>query len=209
MDDYGGMVTADPNARFKITDVPALPPGADFITRSINGPFIDTGFDVAWGSKGRMYLTVDTIREMADIAGLLSTDESEKVRYDAAYKEGYADALREKLDDNLRSTLAELIDVLTPVERDPVLSVVEDREEVAVVVEAGDAPEPPDDEQASGGDAAPNSDTLDDSGGGVEGGDEAPEPDPAPSRKRDGTSVKRRRADIPSDTSDGTNPFRL
>lgn len=51
---------------------PALAPGDDYITRSLKGPFIDTGLQIKPGQArhGRVYLSIDTIREMAQILGL-------------------------------------------------------------------------------------------------------------------------------------------
>jgi hypothetical protein len=51
---------------------PALAPGDDYITRSLKGPFIDTGLQIKPGQArhGRVYLSHDTVREMAEILGL-------------------------------------------------------------------------------------------------------------------------------------------
>jgi hypothetical protein len=57
--------------RWSMVDAPTLQPAVDFVTKSPNGPFLDTGINVIPEMRGRVYLSVDTIREMAEIAGLL------------------------------------------------------------------------------------------------------------------------------------------
>lgn len=51
---------------------PTLAPGDDYITRSLKGPFVDTGLQIKPGQArhGRVYLSIDTVREMAQILGL-------------------------------------------------------------------------------------------------------------------------------------------
>jgi len=85
--------------RFFLTDAPAMSPGVCWITKSGVGPFIDTGVDLSLHviDRGRMYLSVDVIREMAQLAGLF--DEKEPVSVELKKKEwynrGYQDALEE------------------------------------------------------------------------------------------------------------------
>ena len=83
--------------RWSVTDAPTLQPAVDFITKSPNGPFIDTGFNVTFENRGRVYLSVETIKEMAQIAGLLENKNSEeKSLYEAGiYNQGYKDGLYE------------------------------------------------------------------------------------------------------------------
>lgn len=86
--------------RWALVDAPALMPGVDFVTRSPNGPFIDTGISVSVENKGRVYLSVETIKEMAEIAGLLETKNAqERSIYDMEiYNEGYKAGLKEGTD---------------------------------------------------------------------------------------------------------------
>ena len=85
--------------RFFLTDAPAMSPGVCWITKSGVGPFIDTGIDLSMHvvDRGRMYISVDVIREMAQIAGLF--DETAPVSVELRKKElydlGYNDALKE------------------------------------------------------------------------------------------------------------------
>jgi hypothetical protein len=86
-------------SRFFLTDAPALAPGVCWITKSGVGPFIDTGIDLSKNviDRGRMYISVDALREMAQIAGLF--DETAPVSVELRKKElydlGYNDALKE------------------------------------------------------------------------------------------------------------------
>ena len=67
---------------------PALAPGDDYITRSLKGPFIDTGLQIKPGQArhGRVYLSIDTVREMAQILGLFDglVPEEEQGDYECA-----------------------------------------------------------------------------------------------------------------------------
>ena len=83
--------------RWSMTDAPALQPAVDFITKSPVGPFIDTGLNVTFEMRGRVYLSVETIKEMAQIAGLLENKNAqEKSLYEAGiYNRGYKDGLYE------------------------------------------------------------------------------------------------------------------
>jgi hypothetical protein len=83
--------------RWSMTDAPTLAPAVDFITRSPVGPFIDTGVNTTVETKGHVYLSVDTIREMAEIAGLLeSKSAQERSLHDLEmYNAGYEAGLKE------------------------------------------------------------------------------------------------------------------
>lgn len=64
---------------YQRVETPTLAPGDDYVTRSLKGPFIDTGLHIKPGQArhGRVYLSIDTIREMAEILGLF--DEKNEV----------------------------------------------------------------------------------------------------------------------------------
>lgn len=85
--------------RFFLTDAPALAPGVCWITKSGIGPFIDTGVDLSLHvvDRGRMYISVDALREMAQIAGLFGEEQpvSVELRKKEFYEQGYNDALKE------------------------------------------------------------------------------------------------------------------
>jgi hypothetical protein len=86
-------------SRFFLTDAPAMSPGVCWITKSGVGPFIDTGVDLSLHvvDRGRMYISVDVIREMAQIAGLFdeTAPVSVELRKKEIYDQGYKDALEE------------------------------------------------------------------------------------------------------------------
>jgi hypothetical protein len=86
-------------SRFFLTDAPAMSPGVCWITKTGVGPFIDTGVDLSLHviDRGRMYISVDAIREMAQIAGLFdeTAPVSVELRRKEFYDQGYKDALEE------------------------------------------------------------------------------------------------------------------
>jgi len=86
-------------SRFFLTDAPAMSPGVCWITKTGVGPFIDTGVDLSLHvvDRGRIYISVDAIREMAQIAGLFDEEApvSVELRRKEFYDQGYKDALEE------------------------------------------------------------------------------------------------------------------
>jgi hypothetical protein len=82
-------------SRFTVVTAPARSPGVCYITRTSIGPFIDSGIDMSVSviDRGRLYLAVDVIREMAQVAGLfdegkpVSVVMQEKQWYDRGYNE--------------------------------------------------------------------------------------------------------------------------
>jgi len=95
------------SGRFKLVETPALMPGEDWITRTTIGPFIDTGTDVPFERRGRVYIAVDTLREMAFDAGLFE-GLTPKTYVEEAYANGYADAVKENLGGELDRIAAAL-----------------------------------------------------------------------------------------------------
>lgn len=91
--------------RFNVTESPAKSPGCDFITKSPVGPFVDTGYDVQFeeGRRGnRVYLSKDTLRELAEEAGLFEDTNRDK-DIEKSYRNGYSDAVKENLSGNIDS----------------------------------------------------------------------------------------------------------
>jgi len=94
------------HTRFQLTDAPAASPGVDFITRTPTGPFVDTGYNVTFEDgrfSARVYLSVDTIRELAETAGLFAPQrdadtEELAASYKAVWDDGYKVALKENAD---------------------------------------------------------------------------------------------------------------
>ena len=65
--------------RWVLVDAPTLQPAVDFITKTPNGPFIDTGMNVTFEQRGRIYLSIETIKEMAEVAGLLDNKNAQEL----------------------------------------------------------------------------------------------------------------------------------
>ena len=101
----------DPAGRFQLVDSALSAPGYDWITRSEKGPFIDSGLEVKFSEFGRLYLSVATVREMAEAAGLFNEEgetDAQKTAAAAEYFRGYSDAVKE----NPNGHLADLADRL-------------------------------------------------------------------------------------------------
>jgi len=86
--------------RFTVAETPALLPGNDWFTGTPVGPFIDTHLDVPFEKRGRVYISFDTLREMAFSAGLFEGLVPEE-QVHKAYHNGYADATKENLGGDL------------------------------------------------------------------------------------------------------------
>jgi len=90
-------------SRFFLTDAPALSPGVCWITKTGVGPFIDTGVDLSKTvvDRGRIYISVDALREMATVAGLFKEAEPKTagLKKKQWYEEGYNDAIKELQND--------------------------------------------------------------------------------------------------------------
>jgi hypothetical protein len=99
--------------RFFLTDAPAMSPGVCWITKSGVGPFIDTGIDLSMHvvDRGRMYISVDALREMAQIAGLFdeTTPVSVELRKKELYDLGYNDALKEMNQDVISNFVERIV----------------------------------------------------------------------------------------------------
>ena len=81
-------------------------PYRDAVTGSEKGPFIDTGiimpFDHSEGAARRVYLSLDTVREMAQMLGLVNDPDVAKKAITEAYNQGMLDAVKEGLDGDVR-----------------------------------------------------------------------------------------------------------
>ncbi len=116
--------------RWSMTDAPTLQPAVDFITKSPNGPFIDTGFDVSFEQRGRMYLSVDTIKEMAEVAGLLENKKAQELSLHELEIEnrGYERGLRDS--EELVGKLTSIISRMSAPDYSAVISDVETVEDI-------------------------------------------------------------------------------
>lgn len=86
-------------SRFSLVQAPPREPGHCWITKTAVGPFIDTGIDLSVKviDRGRIYISIDALREMAQVAGLFDEEEPKTVGLQRKkwYDEGYNDALKE------------------------------------------------------------------------------------------------------------------
>lgn len=97
--------------RFTVVDAPALQPASDYVTGTAVGPFIDTGKDVIGAGGrvlGRIYLSKDTVTEMARELGLLGTPVDTQILLDDAYHRGKLDSLKEELGGDIYAVAARL-----------------------------------------------------------------------------------------------------
>lgn len=93
---------------FKLVTHPDRSPAVDFITRSGEGPFVDTGVDILMRSQPgmpvvteRLYLSVFTIRQLAQLAGIHATAGVSEQRESELVALGKLEGLKEGLGDEL------------------------------------------------------------------------------------------------------------
>lgn len=86
-------------SRFSVVQAPPKDPGHCWITKTSVGPFIDTGVDLSLTKvdRGRIYISVDALREMAQVAGLFDEGEPKTagLKKKQWYEQGYNDAMKE------------------------------------------------------------------------------------------------------------------
>lgn len=117
--------------RWAVVEAPTLQPAVDFITKTPNGPFIDTGLNVTFEMRGRVYLSIETIKEMAEIAGLLENKNAQEKNLHELeiYNLGYKDGLNEGAE--LNGKLTAVISRLSPAFSDAIATSVEVAVELA------------------------------------------------------------------------------
>ena len=96
-------------AHNQIIDAPAFSPGCDFFTRSVKGPFIDTGVDIDnFTPDARIYVCEDTVGEWARMLGWISPDQADRLKLETQIAN---DEMRDLLDEvtRLRSVESALI----------------------------------------------------------------------------------------------------
>lgn len=182
----------DPNGRYHVVPVATLAPGVDWVTRSPEGPFIDTGVEVAFAEHGRLYLSVETVRQLADVAGLLDGLVIDGMEIEAAREEGYERALKESIVEHLGSYISELGGILAAASGDS-----DPAGELAL---EEPVEEPPVGEPAPAGQSAPEPAPADQQP------PADPEPAPVPVGQAKRAPRKPRAVSVPSDSGDD-NPF--
>jgi hypothetical protein len=96
-------------SNFRLINAPDKTPGVDYLTRSSVGPFIDTGRDApAASGRGldRIYISVSTLRHMADLAGITAAPTEEGIN--AAYRRGLTDGIESATGRGLVDLVADL-----------------------------------------------------------------------------------------------------
>lgn len=94
---------------YKIVTHPDRQPAVDFLTRSAQGPFIDTGVDVLMRPQPgqppiveRVYLALDTVKQLASIFGVAGGGQAFTAdREKQLIATGKLEALKEGLGDEL------------------------------------------------------------------------------------------------------------
>lgn len=97
-----------PRGDLKLVTHPEKHPAVDFITRSGAGPFVDTGVDVMMQPQPgmqfvseRVYLSVNTIRQLAQVAGIKSEQGVSAEREAQLIAQGKLEGLKEDLGGDL------------------------------------------------------------------------------------------------------------
>lgn len=178
----------DPASRFSFTAQPAMQPAKDLITGETVGPFVDTGRDIQFAETGRVYLSINTVQEMADGLGLFEPFKERIKNIEAdGYQRGLLDGVKENLGGDIRLLVDRLGGLVDGLLAEPVLP-----------AQGTSAPDSSDEPAVLSADGAPSEAV------GVA--------KPAQRRPRgqgNGARSQRRPAGISGDSGDGTNPFRI
>lgn len=93
---------------FQLVTHPDKNPAVDFITRSSVGPFVDTGVDVILRPQAgmqtfqeRVYLSVSTITQLAQLAGISGGASISSEREQQLIAQGKLEGLKEELGERL------------------------------------------------------------------------------------------------------------
>jgi hypothetical protein len=100
---------------FALVTHPEHAPAVDFLTRTGEGPFVDTGFDVFVRRvpggpviKERVYLSVHNISQLAELAGSVQTSSGRTLHEEKLIAQGKVEALKEGLGDRITALAADL-----------------------------------------------------------------------------------------------------
>lgn len=100
-------------ADFKLVTHPEHQPAVDFITRSSEGPFVDTGLTINHRMQPgypvvaeRVYLSVHTIKQLSQLVGLSS--ENADLHQEKLISQGKVQFMKENLDGDIRRLAAAL-----------------------------------------------------------------------------------------------------
>lgn len=100
---------------FKLVTHPEHQPAVDFLTRSGEGPFVDTGLDVFVRTmpgtapvKERVYLSVPTINQLARLVGVVQTPAEAALHEKKLIAQGKVESLKEGTRERLVSLASDL-----------------------------------------------------------------------------------------------------
>lgn len=100
---------------FVVVTHPDRQPAVDFITRSAQGPFIDTGVDVLLRSRPgepvrteRVYLAKDTVAQLARELGIVADDGTTAAREASLIAQGKIEGMKEALGERLGDVVRDL-----------------------------------------------------------------------------------------------------
>lgn len=106
---------------YELVEAPQHQPAVDFLTRSGQGPFVDTKIDVQYKpedrGKKRVYLSVETIKYLAQVAGIDGGGAQHDAQRDAELiARGKLEAVKEQLGDRIID-LADTLDRISAAAR--------------------------------------------------------------------------------------------
>lgn len=175
----------DPAGKYQLLDSLPAAPGHCWLTKAIDGPFLDTGVDIKFNERGRFYVAVEAVREMAQAAGLFDGLEPvDPDRDSRLLQQGYEQGVEAR--GTLDLAAEQLVAAADRLTRPAGLETDEpaDEEPAVFVTDGPDRPAP-----SAGGDG------------------ESPAP-VEPRGQGNGTRRNRRPAGVSSGAGDG-NPFRI
>lgn len=111
---------------FKVVTNPEKAPAVDFITRSGEGPFVDTGVDILLRSQPgmpvqteRVYLAKNTVIQLAQLLGISgSTAQHDPARDHSLIAQGKIEAVKEHLDGDSARVLGTLLSLARDIQFD-------------------------------------------------------------------------------------------
>lgn len=113
-----------PRGDFVVVTNPDKAPAVDFLTRSGKGPFVDTGVDIIMRSQPgmpvvteRVYLSFDTIGQLASLAGIKGSASHDEVRDNGLISFGKLEAVKENLDGDVARVFGVLAGLFHDIDR--------------------------------------------------------------------------------------------
>jgi hypothetical protein len=99
----------DPAGKYQLVENLISSPGHCWISKVSEGQFIDTGMSILFNEKGRLYISVSELKEMANVAGLFDGLQKKDPNRDNTMRSiGYAEGIKEN--GSINSTINRLND---------------------------------------------------------------------------------------------------